>query len=91
MLDYKTVVTIQDPNQLVLTSLPFRRGQRVEVVLRFVEEERAQILAELRMLLAETQAYILNHRSALPQAKKHAFLFVASRTVNELITAFDAV
>ena len=56
MLDYKTVVTIQDPNQLVLTSLPFRRGQRVEVVLRFVEEERAQILAELRMLLAETQA-----------------------------------
>lgn len=41
---------------------------------------RARVLPVSGTLLAETQAYILNHRSALPQAKKHAFLFVASRT-----------
>lgn len=41
---------------------------------------RARVLPVSATLLAETQAYILNHRSALPQAKKHGFLFVASRT-----------
>ncbi len=41
---------------------------------------RARVLPISGTLLAETQAYILNYRGALPQAKKHAFLFVASRT-----------
>ncbi|MXR38286.1 tyrosine-type recombinase/integrase [Craterilacuibacter sinensis] len=41
---------------------------------------RARVLPISDTLLAQTQAYILNHRRALPQAKKHAFLFVASRT-----------
>lgn len=41
---------------------------------------RARILTLGDALLAETQAYILNHRSTLPGAKKHPFLFVASRT-----------
>lgn len=41
---------------------------------------RARELPLSDALLAETQAYILNHRSALPGAKKHPFLFVASRT-----------
>lgn len=41
---------------------------------------RARVLPISSALLAETQTYILNYRSTLPQAKKHAFLFVASRT-----------
>jgi len=41
---------------------------------------RARVLPVSGTLLAETQTYILNYRSALPRAKKHAFLFVASRT-----------
>lgn len=41
---------------------------------------RARVLPMSDALLAQTQAYILNHRSSLPQAKKHPFLFVASRT-----------
>lgn len=41
---------------------------------------RARVLPVSGTLLAETQAYILNHRGELPQAKRHAFLFVASRT-----------
>lgn len=41
---------------------------------------RARVLPVSGTLLAETQTYILNHRSALPWAKKHSFLFAASRT-----------
>lgn len=41
---------------------------------------RARVLPVSGALLAETQTYILSHRSALPNAKKHTFLFVASRT-----------
>lgn len=48
---------------------------------------RARVLPVSDALLAETQAYILNHRSALPQAKKHPFLFVASRTGQPLSQA----
>ena len=54
MQAYKMVVTIDDPNRLVLTRLPFNRGQRVEVVLRDVDE--SALLAELRDLFTETQA-----------------------------------
>jgi hypothetical protein len=56
MQAYKMVVTIDDPNRLVLTSLPFNRGQRVEVVLRDVDESSGALLAELKNLFAETQA-----------------------------------
>lgn len=48
---------------------------------------RARVLPLSDSLLAETQAYILNHRSALPGAKKHSFLFVASRTGQPLTIA----
>lgn len=41
---------------------------------------RARVLSLSESLLHETQAYILNHRRTLPGAKKHPFLFVASRT-----------
>ncbi|MBU2734818.1 site-specific integrase [Acidithiobacillus caldus ATCC 51756] len=48
---------------------------------------RARILPMSGTLLAETQAYILNHRSALPYAKKHSYLFVASRTGHPMTLA----
>lgn len=48
---------------------------------------RARVLPLSDALLAETRAYTLNHRSALPQAKKHPFLFVASRTGQPLSQA----
>ncbi len=48
---------------------------------------RARGLPLSDALLAETQAYILNHRSTLPRAKKHPFLFVASRTGQPLTLA----
>lgn len=48
---------------------------------------RARVLALSETLLAETQAYILNHRSAVKGARKHPFLFVASRTGAPLSTS----
>ena len=59
-MTYKTHATIQDPNRLVLTDLPFRPGQRVEVVL-VDSDDRADRASELRALLARTQG--------LPQAR----------------------
>lgn len=48
---------------------------------------RARVLPLSDALLAETHAYILSHRSTLPQAKHHNFLFVASRTGRPLTLA----
>lgn len=48
---------------------------------------RARVLPLSAELLAQTQAYVLTHRAALPEAKKHPFLFVASRTGRPLTVA----
>ena len=55
MFAYKKHITIEDPNHLVLTHLPFRSGQKVELV--FLAEEdgvEAQRLA-LPALFKKTQ------------------------------------
>lgn len=51
----KRTVTIEDPRQLILTDLPFRQGQRVEVVL-LTEEDTAYHLAELKALFQTAQS-----------------------------------
>ncbi len=63
MLAYKTYITIEDPKRVVLSDLPFRPGQRVEVVLiaEEVEAARAVRVAEFKALFQATQA--------LPQAQ----------------------
>lgn len=61
MLAYKKYVTIKDPAKLELTGLPFRSGQRVEIVMIAEDEERNEQLETLRALFKETQA--------LPQAE----------------------
>jgi len=61
MLAYKKYVTIKDPARLELTGLPFRPGQRVEVVMIAEDEERSARVEELRALFAKTQS--------LPQAQ----------------------
>ena len=61
MMAYRQYITIQDPKQLVLSGLPFRPGQRVEVVMIAEEEQPAARVQELRALFKTTQA--------LPQAR----------------------
>lgn len=57
----KKYVTIKDPAKLELTGLPFRPGQRVEVVMIAEDENQEVWTDELRTLFKKTQA--------LPQAK----------------------
>jgi hypothetical protein len=61
MKAYRTFVTVGDPQQVVLTDVPFQAGERVEVVLLGADPERAERLRELQALLRETQS--------LPQAQ----------------------
>ena len=56
MFAYKKYVTIKDPARLELTGLPFRAGQRVEVVVIAEDEERLARLENLRALFTKTQA-----------------------------------
>lgn len=56
MATYKTFITIEDPNQIVLSNLPFQKGQRVRVVLLAEDDERATISQKLRDLFKKTQA-----------------------------------
>ena len=60
MLAYKQYVTIKDPAKIELSGLPFRVGQRVEVVM-IAEDDWTTRVEELRELFRSTQA--------LPQAK----------------------
>ncbi len=53
---YKTYITIEDPNNVVLSNLPFQPGQRVEVIIWTENNERAEISQKVRDLFDQTQA-----------------------------------
>jgi hypothetical protein len=61
MLAYKQYVTIKDPAKIELSGLPFRAGQRVEVVMIAEDDDRTARVQELKALFRSTQA--------LPQIK----------------------
>lgn len=56
MLAHKQYVTVTDPAKMELTNLPFRKGQRVEVVMIAEDNDKAVRLDELRALFKKTQA-----------------------------------
>lgn len=60
MRAYKTHLTVNDPKQVVLTDLPFRTGQRIEVLI-LREDSSENAVRDFEMLLKETQS--------LPQAQ----------------------
>ena len=43
MTIYKTFITIEDPNQVILSNLPSQKGQRVRIVLVAEDDERIQV------------------------------------------------
>jgi antitoxin ParD1/3/4 len=61
MTTYKKYITINDPNHVVLSNLPFRSGQQVEIVVIAKDEQSSNTLEELQKLFKITQA--------LPQAQ----------------------
>lgn len=61
MKAYRTFLTIKDPKQVVLSNVPFRPGQQVEIVVLAADEDTAARARELKDLLNATQS--------LPQAQ----------------------
>ncbi len=55
MLAYKKYVTIKDPENLVLKKLPFRSGQRVEIVMIAEDEKKKVSVQVLRKLFKKTR------------------------------------
>ena len=53
---YKKYITIEDPNRVILSDLPFKPGQRVEVIILSEDNERVALSQKLRELFKETQA-----------------------------------
>lgn len=53
---YKKYITIEDPNHVVLSDLPFQPGQRVEVIILAENNDRAALAQKLRELFDKTQA-----------------------------------
>jgi hypothetical protein len=56
VLAHKQYITITDPTKLELTNLPFRKGQRVEVVMIAEDNDKVARLDELRALFKKIQA-----------------------------------
>ena len=56
MKAYRTYITVTDPKQVVLTDIPFRPGDRVEVLLIAQSEHETTTVQELKALFKETQA-----------------------------------
>ncbi|MGV0026514.1 hypothetical protein [Phormidesmis priestleyi] len=56
MTIYKAFITIEDPNQVVLSNLPFEKGQRVRIVLLAEDDERTAISQRFRNLFKKTQS-----------------------------------
>jgi hypothetical protein len=56
MIAYKRTVTVEDPDRVVISGLPFRKGQKVEVVVLAAEElQERRPRKGLRALLKATQ------------------------------------
>lgn len=58
---YRTKIKINDSKQVILSNLPFRSGQVVEIVVLAEDENRNAAVEEFKALFKETQS--------LPQAQ----------------------
>lgn len=58
---YRTKIKINDSKQVILSNLPFRSGQVVEIVVLAEDENRNAAVDEFKALFKETQS--------LPQAR----------------------
>ena len=56
MQAYRRHLVIKNPRRVTLSNLPFRSGQRVEVLFLAQDENRTALEQELATLLKETQS-----------------------------------
>lgn len=62
MIAFKRTVTVEDPERLVLSGLPLKKGQRVEIVVLTEETREARPNLRLRTLLKTTQRAVARRR-----------------------------
>ncbi|NET61032.1 MAG: hypothetical protein F6K47_34375 [Symploca sp. SIO2E6] len=55
MTSYQTFITVEEPNQIILSNLPFQKGQRLRVVILAEDNERVAIGKKFYRLFRETQ------------------------------------
>jgi hypothetical protein len=53
---YRTKIKIKDPKQVILSNLPFRSGQIVEILVLAQDEDREAAVREFKALFKETQS-----------------------------------
>jgi hypothetical protein len=56
MKAYRTYLTIEDPKQIILSNVPFRPGQQVEIVVLAADEDNVARVRELKDLFKDTQS-----------------------------------
>ena len=76
MTTYRKYITIEDPDRVVLSGLPFYPGQRVEVVLTTEDEQLATQIQEISMSFktfpALPQTHVLLRERELEAAYQEA-------------------
>jgi hypothetical protein len=55
MNDYKTYITIEYPQRVILSNLPFPSGQKIENTIKVIDERRLALAKEMRDLFKELQ------------------------------------
>lgn len=75
MRAYKTYLTIQNPNQIVLNDLPFKQGQQVEILVLANDEHSQSEIQKLKSLFKATQSLpqikSLSEEEILTEAEAH--------------------
>ncbi|NOY30842.1 MAG: hypothetical protein GXP28_11935 [Planctomycetes bacterium] len=56
MQSYRTVITVADPNQIVLNNVPVQPGDCVEVIVRPQGERGLEVAERMKQLLQETHS-----------------------------------
>ncbi len=56
MTSYKTYLTVDESNQIIVSNLPFKPGQKVEVRIEVVDENKQPLVKKLQNLFKEIQA-----------------------------------
>ena len=79
MIACRKTVTVEDPDRIVLSGLPFRRGQRVEIVMIAEDERPARDSRTLRSVLKATQRKVASHPVSEKQIAEEIAAYRAGR------------
>ena len=56
MQPYRTIITVDNPNQIILNNVPVQPGDRVEIVVRPHSKPRGEVTDRMKKLLRKTHS-----------------------------------